>query len=279
MFSFYIKYKYFRIWEKFPVYVQNVLQLVTRQLFVKICWYFNETFRILTLAKATGVSAHLYWSDTVQHKVFTNWSNFLWYNNQLISICFQHATTPPIAKPPTYQVKPVLPPDHENVIDFLRRFFFRDEPLNVSVNLVDSEELTCSALEQFSRETLNEDLSLMAVSSSGRLVGVCLSGIINRGEKMTGGEVDDRKFSTILTFLKDVDERMNIFEKYGELDEILCMKILSVDNAWRGRGIGRELLDETRWVLFQFRVFIHSFPIKIFQFYTVADGLWSHPAI
>ncbi|GJQ86084.1 putative acetyltransferase (GNAT) family protein [Trypoxylus dichotomus] len=136
---------------------------------------------------------------------------------------------------------------HEGVIEFLRRFFFRDEPLNVSVRLLDQDTSTCPELEEYSVKTMKDGMSVMATSSFGQIIGVCLNGIIRRrndGEKED--ESSNPKFCKIIKFLQYIEKESDVFGKYPEISKILCVKILSVDRAWRGRGIAKELMDKTR---------------------------------
>jgi len=64
------------------------------------------------------------------------------------------------------------------VLKFLRRFFFRDEPLNQNLQLIpEGENSTCTELEDYcSHASFENNLSLMAVSASGAIVGVILNG-------------------------------------------------------------------------------------------------------
>lgn len=76
-----------------------------------------------------------------------------------------------------YNFHMITADDTDRVLKFLRRFFFRDEPLNKAIKLIpDGEDSTCIELEEYSMSSLVENLSLMAVSSSGAIIGVILNG-------------------------------------------------------------------------------------------------------
>lgn len=77
-----------------------------------------------------------------------------------------------------YHIQTVTKDDKLRILKFLRRFFFRDEPLNHSIELIpESEDSTCLELEEYcSMSSLENNLSLMAVSTSGAIVGVMLNG-------------------------------------------------------------------------------------------------------
>jgi hypothetical protein len=53
----------------------------------------------------------------------------------------------------SYQICRATSTDNERILQLMRRSFFRDEPLNIAVGLLDDVE-TCPELEQFCLETL-----------------------------------------------------------------------------------------------------------------------------
>lgn len=79
--------------------------------------------------------------------------------------------------PRDYSIQVIKQEDKPEVLKFLRRFFFRDEPLNDSIELIPrGENSTCVPLEEYSMSSIDENLSLKAVSSAGNIVGVQLNG-------------------------------------------------------------------------------------------------------
>lgn len=77
-----------------------------------------------------------------------------------------------------YHIEIINKDDKQRVLKFLRRFFFRDEPLNQSIQLIpEGEDSTCVELEDYcSHASFENNLSLMAVSTSDSIVGVSLNG-------------------------------------------------------------------------------------------------------
>lgn len=76
-----------------------------------------------------------------------------------------------------YQIEAVTKDDKLRILNFLKKFFFRDEPLNQSVQLLSNrEDFTCRDLENYSLASLENDLNLMAVLPNGVLIGVVLNG-------------------------------------------------------------------------------------------------------
>ena len=58
----------------------------------------------------------------------------------------------------SYQIVSISNKDVDDVIGFLRTFFFRDEPLNVAVNLLDTPDAVCHELEQFCTDFIPEGI-------------------------------------------------------------------------------------------------------------------------
>lgn len=58
-----------------------------------------------------------------------------------------------MAEPKGYVVAPITKDDIENILPFLRKFFFRDEPLNRSIGLLD-EQPTSVDFEKYCLEPI-----------------------------------------------------------------------------------------------------------------------------
>lgn len=160
--------------------------------------------------------------------------------------------TPPITpttpiSPKEYDILPATPEDKEEIINFLREFFFRDEPLNKCSRLISEESPVCADLENFSLAELDNGLNLKAVYN-GKIIGVSLNSLIERGylEKEDKHNVTDRKFSKIYRLLSQVAKESDVFAKFTDCDKGMTVKILSVNGAFRGQGIAKELMNKTR---------------------------------
>lgn len=86
-----------------------------------------------------------------------------------------------------------------------------------------------------------------------QIVGAALNGLVRRGEREEGErrltELKDRGFRDILTLLHRLNAQLDLFERFA-VDELFECRILSVDEAQRGRGLADLLLassiDEAR---------------------------------
>lgn len=58
-----------------------------------------------------------------------------------------------------YDIVRISVQDSERVLDFLKKFFFRDEPLNICVGLLDEPGSTCAELESYCMNTIPEGSS------------------------------------------------------------------------------------------------------------------------
>lgn len=144
-----------------------------------------------------------------------------------------------------YTVEPLTEKDIPESLQFLKRFFFKDEPLNTSLDLGE-----CKELEEYSVKCIPEHCSFKAVNPNGQMIGILLNGIIkknNDGEE--GQKLSDKcqhaKFKKILELMDYIDTKFNIFDLYPNAEKILDAKILSVDTSYRGMGIAGRLIEET----------------------------------
>lgn len=155
--------------------------------------------------------------------------------------------TPLLPPPEPYNIRTIGKEDTEKVLAFLRTFFFRDEPLNVDIKLLEDEQ-TCPDLEEFSLKAIKDNVSLMAITDSGKIIGVSLNGLIERNIAADDDDLDvtDPKFSKILGLLNYVDKEANVFERYPDVNKMILVEILSVDGSWRGQGIAKKLMNKTR---------------------------------
>lgn len=161
--------------------------------------------------------------------------------------CPSTPSTP--TSPIDYEIQIATEADKESILEFLQTFFFKDEPLNSYLKLITDEHPRCIDLEKFSLKEINNGLNLKAVHN-GKIIGVSLNGILERRwiDKSDSFKCDDDKFSIILGLLDRVARESDPFKKYPGCDKAMTVKILSVDGAYRGKGIAKELMAKTRYV-------------------------------
>lgn len=148
-----------------------------------------------------------------------------------------------------YHIQMITSDDKLRVLKFLRRFFFRDEPLNHSVQLIpEGEDSTCLELEEYcSTESIENNLSVMAVSTSGAIIGVELNGQLgppSDEEPDYITECMNPKFKKILKLLRHVDKNVNRIRDFTGIN-VLELRIISVDHTWRGKGVAKALIEKS----------------------------------
>lgn len=64
---------------------------------------------------------------------------------------------------PDYKIVHVTPKDTEKVLEHLRRFFFREEPLNICIKLLgENGDEDCYELEQYCSQTIPEGIRILS---------------------------------------------------------------------------------------------------------------------
>ncbi|XP_070171547.1 arylalkylamine N-acetyltransferase 1 isoform X1 [Polyergus mexicanus] len=147
-----------------------------------------------------------------------------------------------------YHIEIINKNDKSRVLKFLRRFFFRDEPLNQSIQLIpEGEDSTCMELEDYcSYSSFENNLSLMAVTTNGAIIGVLLNGKTDPPpdeEPEYIKSCKNPKFKKILKLLHHIDKRVNVDGQFQDLN-VLEIKIISVDINWRGKGVAKALIGK-----------------------------------
>jgi hypothetical protein len=67
---------------------------------------------------------------------------------------------------PNYTIVPITTRDTEKVLDHLRRFFFRQEPLNVYIKLLgENGDETCAELEKYCLRTISEGTTVASAET------------------------------------------------------------------------------------------------------------------
>ncbi|RVE51340.1 hypothetical protein evm_004020 [Chilo suppressalis] len=150
---------------------------------------------------------------------------------------------------PGYTVQKLSINDMQKALDFLGRFFFRDEPMNKAVNLLETAESRCEELEEYSASTVDQGFSVAAMDETGKMVGLVINGLVRREEVDYTDKSEDcenPKFRRILKVLGHLDREAKIWEKLPPTcDKVMEVRIASTDSSWRGRGLMRVLCEES----------------------------------
>ncbi|XP_052749587.1 arylalkylamine N-acetyltransferase 1-like isoform X2 [Galleria mellonella] len=150
---------------------------------------------------------------------------------------------------PSYTIRRITSEDTDAALQFLRNFFFLDEPMNLAVNLLETPESRCIELEEYSMSSISQGISVAAVDEKGEFVGVVINGLARREEVDYTDKSEDcpnEKFRRILKVLEHLNREAKIWEKLPEsCDKVIEVRIASTHSAWRGRGLMRVLCEES----------------------------------
>ncbi|KAL5287046.1 Dat family protein [Megaselia abdita] len=145
-----------------------------------------------------------------------------------------------------YRVELITEKDSEDVLKMLKKFFFKDEPLNHFLNLGE-----CKELEKYSLKCIGENCSFKAVHDNGDIIGVFISGLLKRptpedeAPQSLAEGCEHPKFKKIMQLMDYIDSNFNIFDVYPDANTILDGKIVSVNTNYRGLGIAGVLTEHT----------------------------------
>lgn len=75
-----------------------------------------------------------------------------------------------------------------------------------------------------------------------------LNNVMNRGYREENNKEDSgdkTKFNDITTLLDKVEQEADVFQKFPDVDRIMDIKIISVDESFRGQGVCKALINKT----------------------------------
>lgn len=93
----------------------------------------------------------------------------------------------------------------------------------------------------------------MALSQTGDIMGVILNNIMHRDDVEEEDDDDDgtcnknSKFKEIVVLLDKIKREANVFTHYPTVDRIMEIKIVTVNEEYRGQGVCKALVDKTKY--------------------------------
>jgi len=144
-----------------------------------------------------------------------------------------------------YDIVNATEESQDNIVEFLRRAFYKHEPINVAVGAPPDRPINCIVPLQY----LSEGKSLIAVSRNGRrILGFSGNRVMtpSRNENIAQRKIyTEPSYNIILEFHFKVEDSADIWKETGA-DRAMCICHLGVDPAAKGRGIGRRLMEASR---------------------------------
>ncbi|KAK2576534.1 hypothetical protein KPH14_005856 [Odynerus spinipes] len=143
-----------------------------------------------------------------------------------------------------------MPKDYDNVIDFLCKTYFKDEPSLVNMGL--SGVAPTPAMVNITLEQVKDGMTIIAVNTSDCIIGA----VVNVGacpwdpKKMIEYAKcyeEEGPSRDLIEFFAYVSRKPDIWNRYCVLKVFEC-SILAVDSEYRGVGMARKLVEES-WYL------------------------------
>ncbi|KAK7791134.1 hypothetical protein R5R35_008569 [Gryllus longicercus] len=153
--------------------------------------------------------------------------------------------TPLDGKLPRFVIQDVPDDLHDAVVAFMSTFFPRDEPICAHLKLwTDAQSL--AELQGLWRETLRQHVALVALledaaGGAPRIVGCNLLAVLYKEDQ---GQPNPYKGFAMRAFLEALNYHNTVvdpFERFGAAEALVGFG-LSIDPAFRGQGLGLELL-------------------------------------
>ena len=143
-----------------------------------------------------------------------------------------------------YDIVSATEESQDNIAEFLRRAFYKHEPINVAIGAPPNRPINSIPLKY-----LSEGKSLIAVSRNGRrILGFCGNTVKTpkRNENITQQTLYmEPPYNIIVEFCNKIEDSADIWKETGA-DRAMHICHLAVDPAVKGRGIGRRLMEASR---------------------------------
>lgn len=133
--------------------------------------------------------------------------------------------------------------EHEQVREFLREFFFADEPINNAHPIRDESEE-----EEFILSLLPKGNIIFAIDSiNDRVAGLASVGEITKNyAQETWAESEtttNQKWRDVLKFMSHIDSKSDVCKRF-DVTSALHLHGVTVDKRYRGKAIGKLLFKE-----------------------------------
>ncbi|CAG9854163.1 unnamed protein product [Phyllotreta striolata] len=147
-----------------------------------------------------------------------------------------------MAETPELTIRKVEPADVEPVRRFMKRTFFKDEPICKSLKVV-VDDTVDEGVVDYCLRFLGQGLDLVA-EYNGNIVGSsCSNVLIEKGSSLVERPYTlTDKGKIVKDLLEYVEEMANPFDN---ANRVFLLNLLSVDPTFRGRGLGKKLLIES----------------------------------
>ncbi|KAK4299633.1 hypothetical protein Pmani_028092 [Petrolisthes manimaculis] len=137
--------------------------------------------------------------------------------------------------------------DVEEVVAFMAEHFYPREPVSTGLHMTyeDNKEWIHGSV----REWVRSGVSVVARDpAKGQIAGTILATILTRNQSNTyecALTSPKTKVRTLHTVLSVLEEAVDFFARYEEVDRILELAMITVSEEYSGRGVGKKLVQES----------------------------------
>ncbi|XP_015431016.1 PREDICTED: uncharacterized protein LOC107187426 [Dufourea novaeangliae] len=151
---------------------------------------------------------------------------------------------------PVFTTRLALPPDYENVSNFMSEFYYKGEPTVQSCGLVGTEAPEC--WRQLMYNVVRNGLSIIAEDHERCVIGAALNSLIYPSTSKEQREFaktccDSMKVRRIIEFFSYQHEQAALWERLC-VPRLFEIAAVTVDPFYQGLGIARRLFVES-WYL------------------------------
>ncbi|XP_061393501.1 arylalkylamine N-acetyltransferase-like 2 [Musca vetustissima] len=137
--------------------------------------------------------------------------------------------------------------DREAILEVLRKFFFKDEPLTGFTEPMGVASVT---EEEYVLNQIKYGTSVMAIHKpTNKVVGACMAGPqgVDEADHLfeESAKEGDTKWGKILKMLACIERDAKVSQRYG-VEKILYIIGTCVDSSMRGKNLGSRLYNAVR---------------------------------
>ncbi|XP_067002741.2 uncharacterized protein [Anabrus simplex] len=146
-------------------------------------------------------------------------------------------------KVPNFWVQDVTDDLAEDVVAHMTEFFLRDEPLTSNVKVRD-DPVSLREIQSLWREMIKQRVALVALTNGDKgpvIAGCNVTGVVYKSDKGKDTQYEGGPMKAVIAALEYICDNVDVFQRYG-VNEYMTALGLSVQPAYRGQGIGIELL-------------------------------------
>jgi len=144
-----------------------------------------------------------------------------------------------------FEIKTITEEHKDEVLEFLRKYFYVDEPLNRYLNQTSNEPLNVNDRGYTSADSIKAGLSIMAVTPSNQIIGVTINRRYNNESEISVCE-NHTAYIQISKIIDKLEHQIADLAKLkNENKKEMNIRVISVHPEWRNKKVGRALIERS----------------------------------